>query len=278
MRTRTRRTDGAEGTMLKYWATIWRYRHFWLSMVRMDLRTRYRRSVLGVGWSLMHPIMMTVVFCVVFGAWFHQANWRTYGPYFLAGMTLFNFVRDCAWTGCYTFFRNDNYIRQCPLPLTIYTLRTVLGAGIHFMISLGVTIVAIFVLAPDTRLKMLSVLWVLVPGVLMLFLFCWSMSVLCSYMTIFFHDTVQMTEVLFQVLFFLTPILYPVDMIVNRGLSVLLHINPIFVFLELVRDPLLSGEIPTVWVFQKAAIMVLMFGGMAVATTRALEKKLIFHL
>lgn len=264
--------------MLKYWATVWRYRHFWLSMVRMDLKVRYRRSVLGIGWSLMHPIMMTVVFCLVFGAFFKNADWRSYGPYFLAGQTLFNFVRDCAWSGCYTFFRNENYIRQCPLPLTIYTLRTVLGAGIHFMISLGVTLAAVFVLLPDVRLQVLSILWVLFPGLLLLFLFCWSVSVLCSYMTIFFHDTVQMVEVGFQILFFLTPIMYPSEMLAGRKLAVVFHINPIYVFLELVRDPILKGELPPVWVFEKAAIMVLMFGAMAVATTRWLEKKLIFHL
>jgi ABC-type polysaccharide/polyol phosphate export permease len=264
--------------MLKHLATVWRYRHFWLSMVRMDLKTRYRRSVLGVGWSLMNPIMMTVVFCFVFGAWFTRGDWRSYGPYFLAGLTLFSFVRDSAWSGCYTFFKNENYIRQCPLPLTIYTLRTVLGAGIHFGISLLVTLFAILVLNPDQGLRVLSILWVLIPAVIMLFMFCWSISVLAAYMTVFFHDTVQLMEVTFQILFFLTPIMYPPDMIAGRGLSILLQINPIVVFLEMIREPMLTGEIPSVWVYQKAAIMVVTAGAMAVGTIVWLEKKMIFHL
>src|SRR5438552_150950 len=123
--------------------TVWKYRHFWLSLVVMDLRTRYRRSILGVGWSLMNPLMMTVVFCVVFGAWFHNPDWRAYGPYFLAGLTLFDFVRSSALGGCLTFFRNEAYIRQCPLPLAIYTLRTVLGAAIHFLIALSVVVLSV---------------------------------------------------------------------------------------------------------------------------------------
>jgi ABC-type polysaccharide/polyol phosphate export permease len=249
-------------------------------MVRMDLKTRYRRSVLGVGWSLMNPLMMTVVFCLVFGAFFKQADWRTYGPYFLAGLTLFAFVRDSAWSGCYTFFKNENYIRQCPLPLTIYTLRTVLGASIHFGISLLVTIVAVIVLSPENALRTLGILWVVIPGVIMLFLFCWSISVLASYMTVFFHDTVQMMEVTFQILFFLTPIMYPKEMIIGRGqgLSFLLQINPIYTFMELIREPILTGQVPITWVYVKASIILTTALAMAIGTIVWLEKKMIFHL
>ncbi len=264
--------------MFTHLATVWKYRHFWLSMVRMDLKTRYRRSVLGVGWSLAHPIMMTIVFCFVFGAWMPMADWRANGPYFLAGMTIFNFVRDSAWTGCYTFFRNENYIRQCPLPLTIYTLRTLLGAGIHFLISFVVTLVAVVILQPSRALELLSVSWVFIPGLIMLFLFCWAISILLAYMTIFFHDTVQLTEVTFQILFFLTPIIFTVDMVVNRGMGFILHINPIYVFMELLRDPMLYGQIPGAKAFLKATLMVATAGAMAIATIAWLEKKMIFHL
>lgn len=143
--------------MLTQFSAIWKLRSFWWSLVVMDLRTRYRRSILGIGWSLMNPLMMTVVFCVVFGAWFHNANWRSYGPYFLMGLTLFDFVRASATQGCHTFFRNEAYIRQVPLPLTVYTLRTVLGASIHFLIALGVALASIMVLMPEKCLPLLAV-------------------------------------------------------------------------------------------------------------------------
>lgn len=264
--------------MINHLTTVWRYRHFWLSMVKMDLKTRYRRSFLGVGWSLAYPILMTVVFCVIFGAWFNNPDWRTYGPYFLAGMTIFSFVRDSVLIGTSTFYRNESYIRQFPLPLTIYTLRTVLGAAVHFSISMAVTIVAVFVLRPEQGLKMLSVMWVLIPAIIMLFLFCWSISILSSYMTAFFHDTVQLVEVVFQILFFLTPLMYPMSMLVDRGLTILLKLNPIVVFLELIREPILSGELPPIWAFGKAAIFILTFGSMAIGTIAKLEKRMIFHL
>ncbi|MCE9530898.1 MAG: ABC transporter permease [Planctomycetes bacterium] len=264
--------------MVKQIATIWDFRHFWMSLVVMDLRTRYRRSILGVGWSLMNPLLMTVVFCVVFGAWFNNPDWRQFGPYFLAGITLFDFVRTSALSGCQTFFRNESYIRQCPLPLSIYVLRTVLGAAIHFLIALAVVIVAVFVLLPEQRIPLFANSWILVPGLLMLFMFCLSISVLAGFMTVYFQDTQQLLEVIFQIFFFLTPIMYPSKMILDRGLGILLSINPVVTFLELVRMPIITGQVPTMWAFAKAAIVVGMFGSLAIAALAKFEKKLIFHL
>ena len=55
--------------MLQQFGEVWKFRYFWMSLVRMDLKLRYRGTMLGIGWSLLHPILMTVVFCVVFSSW-----------------------------------------------------------------------------------------------------------------------------------------------------------------------------------------------------------------
>ncbi len=59
--------------MLAYLTNIWRIRHFWLALVRNDLRSRYRRSLFGLGWSLLQPMAMTIVLCVVFAQVFGWA-------------------------------------------------------------------------------------------------------------------------------------------------------------------------------------------------------------
>jgi ABC-type polysaccharide/polyol phosphate export permease len=272
------KSDGAGQEMLRQFAAIWRYRSFWLSLVYMDLCSRYRRSLIGIGWTLLTPLLMTVVFCVVFGAWFKNPDWRNYGPYFLAGLTIFGFVRDSVTAGCHTFFKNESFIRQCPLPLAVYTLRTVLGAGIHFLIGLAVVLLAVLVLLPDLRLPILQIAWVFVPALVLLFIFCWSISVLASLISVYFHDTAHLSDVIFQVLFFLTPIVFPVSMMVDRGLTILLSINPVVAFLEIIRTPLLSGQVPPAWAFAKAMIVTTIAAGAATAAMAWLQKKLIFHL
>ncbi len=65
--------------MTGYFSEIWRLRHFWLALVRIDLRKRYRRSIIGIGWSLLQPIAMTIVLCVVFSQLFNMSV-RTMRP------------------------------------------------------------------------------------------------------------------------------------------------------------------------------------------------------
>ena len=115
--------------MTAYLADLWRLRHFWMALVRNDLRSRYRRSLLGLGWSLLQPIAMTVVLCAVFAGVFNFSL-QKYAPYLLSGLTFWGFVSAAAIGGCHCFVQGEAYIRQHRAPLAIYPLRTTLGAAI----------------------------------------------------------------------------------------------------------------------------------------------------
>src|SRR5581483_1962206 len=110
-------------------------RYFWLSLVKMDLRTRYRGSALGIGWSLLQPIAMTVILCTVFGHLFNL-DLREYAPLVMSGITFWGFISGSIFNGCQCFFQGEAYIRQYPAPMAIYPLRIMLGASFHFSIAL----------------------------------------------------------------------------------------------------------------------------------------------
>src|SRR5687768_6099860 len=166
-------------------ATVWRFRYFWLSLVGMDLRVRYRRSVLGIGWSLLHPIVMTVVFCVAFASWLGTGDWRTAGPFYLAGLAVWDVIKHSAVQGSLTFLRNEPYIRQSPLPLAVYTLRTSLGTAVHFGIALAVAAAATAVLHPTDWTAPLYAMWPVLPAAVLLLVFCWSVTTLCAVANVF---------------------------------------------------------------------------------------------
>src|SRR5438128_481782 len=132
--------------MIRHLTAIWKYRHFLLALVRLDLRLRYRRSVLGIGWSLLHPLAMTAVFAVVFSQLLGGNDLARYIPHLLIGMAVWNFLREAAVSGCRSLIANESYIRQSPLPYGIYTLRVVLGLAIHSSIALVVAIAATLVI------------------------------------------------------------------------------------------------------------------------------------
>src|SRR5437763_299835 len=154
--------------MISYFGAIWNCRHFWFSLVKLDLRTRYRRSVLGLGWSLLQPICMTAIYCVVFHKLFNQSI-AEYAPHLLAGQVIWNFINLSTLQGCQSFFQGEAYIRQCPLPMAIYPLRTVLAASFHFLIAMSVVlllVVGLSLAGPEPRQVFHPIsLLNLVPGV-----------------------------------------------------------------------------------------------------------------
>lgn len=261
--------------MSTYASHVWRFRHFWLSLVRMDLRTRYRRSVLGLGWSLLQPLAMTAVLCLVFSQILTDAKVIDYVPHLLTGLVCWNFMIGCALQGCQSFFLGEPYIRQCPLPLAVYPLRTAIGAFFHFIMAIIVlTIIVGIMRGPSTPLAYFSML----PSMLILFAFGWSLAVIAGMSNVFFQDTQHLAEVGFQILFYLTPIIYRMSDVEKHPMAWLLNFNPFVPFMQLIRDPLLNETAPPLTTLGLAVAMTAIAASIAATVLRKMQDKLIFHL
>ncbi len=260
--------------MAVYLAAVWKCRYFWLSLVKMDLRARYRGSVLGIGWSLLHPIAMTAIICGVFSTIF-SADIHFYAPFLMAGLTLWNYVLSVSLAGSQCFFQAEPYIRQHPAPMAIDPLRTMLGSAFHFSLSLGlVVLLAAFLRGLPGPLALLS----LVPSVALLLLLGWALATVFGLITVRFRDTHHLSELAFQSLFYLTPVIYGPEMLLKRGLGLLLNVNPLVPFLHLLREPILYGRMPGLATYGAACLTVLVAVGAAAALLRREERQLIFHL
>jgi lipopolysaccharide transport system permease protein len=260
--------------MTAYLMTVWRCRYFWMSLVRMDLRTRYRRSILGLGWSLLNPIAMTITLCVVFHTILGMPV-QTYAPYLISGLVAWNYIFTSTLQGCQCFFQAESYMRQHPAPLAIYPLRTALGGSIHLLFALAVVLALTFAfLGFSHPLALLS----LIPALLLLFLFAWSLAVLAGCANVHFQDTQHLTEVGFQILFYATPIMYRLEDLHNEKLVRLIGLNPLSYVLNLFRDPILHGQIPSWSTYAIASALIGVTLLAAMVTLSRLQRRLIFHL
>jgi ABC-type polysaccharide/polyol phosphate export permease len=262
--------------MIGHLAATWKCRHLLLSLVRLDLRQRYRRSVLGLGWSLLNPIAMTVVFTVVFSNLLGGGDPVGYAASVLAGMAVWGFLRDSALAGCRCFQANESYIRQSPIPYTVYTLRTVLGQAVHSMIA--VVVVAVMVAAFAADPLVLSRLGLALPGLLLALVAAWAMATVAAFATVFFHDTPHLMEVAAQLLFFLTPIMYPRKLLDDKGMGWVVDVNPGSWLLDVTRGPLLTGQLPGADVYLACVAFTAAVLGLAVGAVAWLQKRVIFHL
>src|SRR4029078_4497256 len=111
--------------MTPYVLGIYESRYFWTHLAFSDLRSKWRRSFLGVAWSVVQPLGMTALLAVVFGKIFHQ-NIVELAPYILSGMNAWDFFMATLIGGSLSFVQADAYINDERHPLAIYTLRTTL--------------------------------------------------------------------------------------------------------------------------------------------------------
>jgi lipopolysaccharide transport system permease protein len=260
--------------MLEYAASIWKCRNFWLSLVVNDLHLRYRRSVLGIGWSLLHPLATSLVLGAVFHGIFHREI-RDYLPYLLCGLGIWSFLTGVATQGCQTYIQAEPYIRQHPLPLAVYPLRTTLGVMIHFLISM--------ILVTGLSIGLRG--WARTPDVLclllalpILFTFGWGVCILAGFINVAFRDTQHILEVVFQILFYLTPIIYPAEVLAPTKVGYVLQYNPLVPFVDLIREPLFNAVAPSPAAWMSSILITLLVVLGALVTLEYQQRRVILYL
>jgi ABC-type polysaccharide/polyol phosphate export permease len=255
--------------------SIWDYRYFWCSLVRIDLRTRYRRSVLGIGWTFVNPLAMTAVLCVVFRQIFKYDNLAEAAPMFLTGYSFWVCFSAIIVQGCNSFLLSQRYILQEPAPLAIYPLRTVLSFGFHFLVSL--MIAPALALALGGRWNPANII-LLIPTIVLLFAFLWSVAMLAAFMHTYYPDTQHILEVGLQILFYLTPIIYPESILRDNGLGWVADWNPVAGFVGLLRCSLLGKTGPVGAYLLTCSILTAATCVAAAWVVRKQERELVFQL
>ena len=260
---------------MEYLRRIWHLRYFWFSLVKNDLDQRYSRSFLGIGWSLVRPLAMTVVFCLVFARFF-RISLVDYAPFILLGLTLWQFLVETVLNGCDCFTRAAPYIRQQQIPLAVFPLRTVLGTGFHVIVALGLAaLIAWSIKGVPPGFVLVSLL----PSLLILFFLGWFLAILGGVLHTHFHDTRHLFEIGLQILFYLTPILYhPESLAGHQELARMVAWNPLTALLDLFRRPILLGEWPLLVHYQTSLLVVLAAGVLAMVALRKLERTLVFWI
>ena len=259
-----------------YFVSLWSCRFFWWALVRNDLRARYRRSVVGLGWSLLRPLASTVILCTVLQRIFHRSDWWSYAPELLTGLVCWDYLVSATKQGCSCFFHAESYIRQHPAPLAIYPLRVALGETVHFFLALVVVLGLVWSLHGFGNLPALVAL---IPALFLLFVLAWCLAALFGIANVYYQDVQHLCDVGFNFLFYMTPIIYRVEDLGGGRLTWLVqHLNPVVPFLRLLRVTILEGAVPELSVYASALLVVLVFATLASTLCLRMQRQLIFAL
>lgn len=261
------------GGLGSYVGRVWELRFFLASLVAQDLQVRYRRSFLGIGWSLLRPLATTAVFCLVFCNLFNMSL-SDYAPFALIGLTLWQFLVDSTLVGCVSIVQGASYIRQRPMPLAFFPLRSALNAGLHAAIAM---IPAIGLTWCFRGLENPVALLAIIPAFFLLFVLGWALATIAGVLYAHFHDTQHLLEIGLQICFYLTPIMYPPEAIrVQKSFAWVFELNPLAHVVEVIRRPILSGDCPPLYVYACFVSFVALASLVAIGCLKRWEKNLVF--
>lgn len=257
-----------------YVKNIWFARYFWSHLAISDLRTKYRRSSLGIIWALLQPLAFTVLLAFVMGRVFNSPI-TDYAPFIFSGLILWEFITASAINGCAAFVNAGVYIKQFSHPLAIYALRNTLTCLINFSVAFVGLIIWVLIWKPSNFGWTWLSLEIAFP---LLFLMAWFLAIITAFVGAKFHDFTQLMTIILQAIWYISPIFFLPKMFYAANISFLVDYNPIFHFLNLFRLPLLEGKFPTSEDYFYAVFTLMFLGVLASLLIWRQEKKIIFYL
>jgi lipopolysaccharide transport system permease protein len=229
----------------RYLADLWRYRHLALHLSSADLQNRFRRSALGVLWAMIHPLAFTLLYSVMLSMLFRQ-DLRELSIYVFSGIVLWETIAAYINAGAVTFLTGSGYLKQAPIPLLLFPIRTCITATTVAL--LGFASFALYVLALTTfgGLKpIFSLYWLWIfPVVGALFVVGIPWATIIGLMNLKFRDTQQLLVIAMQAIWFASPIFFQRELFDAPGLNIWSMINPVIAFCDALRNPILYQKPP----------------------------------
>jgi ABC-type polysaccharide/polyol phosphate export permease len=238
---------------------LWAYRGLMRLLVTRDLTLRYKRSALGVWWTLLNPLLTTAVMWLVFSQVFRfEIPDTPYVVYLLSGILLVTFFAQAVIASGSSIVNSASVLSKVYVPPEIFAVSTATAAGTNFLLSL-------FPLLVIQVITGVGIPWtiVLVPlPVLALLALSAGLGMIVASVAVYYYDVIDFTSVLIQLISYLTPTFYPLA-IVPDGFQWVIKANPLYSYLVVFRGFIYEGQFAEPWHFAMMVITgfaVLVFG------------------
>ena len=215
---------------------ILRYKDLIIHLVKRDITARYKRSVLGIAWTMLNPLGMMVIMTAVFSNVF--ATVEGYAAYVLSGFIMWNFFAQTTTFGINSVVWGGDLFRRIYFPRSIFAISSV-GTGIvNLLLSLvPYILVSLVVGKPPTIYFVL----IIIP-IILLAMFTLGLTLIIASLGVRFPDVVEVyNNIILLAWMYITPIIYPTD-ILPAWLVPLLKFNPLFHLVNLFREPIYLGK------------------------------------
>lgn len=215
-----------------------RYRYLIKQLVSRDFKTKYKRSVLGVLWSFLNPLLTMTVQYVVFSTLF-KSTIPNFALYLMIGIVCYNFFNECAGMCLNSITGNAALITKVYVPKYIYPVSKMLSSGINLLLSFIPLLIVLLI----TQVGFSKSMILLPVPIICLAAFSLGIGMVLATMMVFFRDTQFLWGVVSMIWMYVTPIIYPESILPQQYLY-LFKLNPLYHIIRMVRTMFMDGVSP----------------------------------
>ncbi len=255
---------------------IWKKYNFLLrQLVSRDFKVKYKRSVLGMFWSILYPVLTMAVMALVFTNVFKFTTpGVNYLAYLMSGLVMFNYFSEASNNAMSSVVANFSLINKVYMPKYIFPLSKCVFVGINFLLSQ----IPLYVILLATGT---GVTWhhILLPFVyICLFLFTLGFSMILATLAVFLRDMFYIYGVIISLWTYLTPIMYDIAIIDKPALLLIFKLNPMYWFLYFARKIMLYHAVPEINVWVYCLVFALVFLLLGVFIFKKKQDKFIYYV
>jgi ABC-2 type transport system permease protein/lipopolysaccharide transport system permease protein len=255
-----------------FFTELYEFRHLLRQLIHQQLTLRYRRTALGFLWTLANPLLSLGVTAVVFSLVLSM-DLRDFGIFLFAGMVPWTLFQHCATQASGSIIANESLIKKIYIPRHIFPVAVSASLLVDTCLSMG----ALFLLALALGAKVTPALFFLPVAMALLYVFSLGTALILSVVFVYFRDMEYITNILLQLAYYLTPIIYPLSRIPEAYVG-WFNLNPMLHFIALFRHPIYLGVLPSPQAIAITSGVALATFTAGVLVFRAREHDLIFRL
>ena len=228
---------------------LFQYRDLLSQLISRNIKTRYKRSGLGIAWTMLNPLMMMVILTLVFSNLF-RFSLEHYHVYLLSALIFWVFFSQTSTAVMSELLWGGSLLTHIYIPPGVFVL-SALGTG---LVNLLLSLVPLWVIMLLTGVQITAAVLFLPIPILFISMFTLGIGLVLSRLAVFFPDVLDMYQILLTAWLYLTPIIYPID-IVDEQYRWLFYVNPMYPLLQTFRAPLYLGQLPDLETLTSAALV-----------------------
>ena len=217
---------------LKYWGLI-------VYLAKTQVSLKYRRSYLGLLWSLLNPLLTMVIMTIVFSTMFKNSR-ENFPIYLMCGRLIFGFNQEATKSALNSVVGNASLIKKIYVPKYVFPMSECIASLVNMLFSL----IALLIVMIFTHLEFKWTMLLFWVPLLYVFLFALGIGLILSAINVFFRDIKHLYDVFLVLWMYLTPIFYPVTSL-SDDLRRLMGLNPMYHYIVMLRGMFLDGVLPT---------------------------------